>query len=224
MKTAVLMIAAVCAGPACAQSVEDSRSSSATALNGATPKPTHCRLGPSDYMWPIVPAKTASDIVNAAGYDYEIVATYPMSPSSVPIALGDRFILEAHSTDRRRFKLTHSNKLGTPIAWSNLSLDGTNLWAKGDARLHGSKDVIGEYIVYRIPDNWAPRPRVCKHSPPTPPTCRSVHIEYFEETDGTNMPMKPELKAGSVEAISATQRCEPAAMETSEGDGDEGPA
>jgi hypothetical protein len=125
--------------------------------------PTHCRLGPDRREWPIR-AGPAAEVASGADGDYQIVKDYIPSPPSNPriaIKLDDRIRLVAVGSDRLRLiHLQNRPGLGyRELAVATLVSDSSGLWFRGAARLAGSSEPVGEYIVFRHRDLPAPKSR-----------------------------------------------------------------
>lgn len=185
--------------------------------------PSHCRFGKAiNHLWPIF-AVALADLKTGPDSDWYIVHDFVLYPPvrAIEIKKEDRFkITDGVKADE--LTLVHSRPTtGKEVARATIRMDGP-LWATGRAVSTATGKEVGDYFVFRIPDNHNNRPKECKHPNNSAANCASVHIEYFQDGDTTNDKFRP-VVGTTVKPIAGTDTCEIVAFETDDGDGDIGP-
>jgi len=193
--------------------------------NMTTFSPTHCRISGPVQRWPIK-AISSSDLESGPNRNWEIVHDYATGTESPKIRIGatDRFKI-ASTGASGEMQLEHYKKgQADPTASALIKIDSVGkLWARGRAKLRGANDSIGEYYVFRIPDNHHNVSQKCMHSKGdiTLP-CSTLHFEYFEDDDDDNIQEKPVLDYNVIKITEEAPRSEKL-LQTGDGDGDNGP-
>lgn len=188
--------------------------------------PTHCRHGKApDHRWPIFTITTA-DLKSGKDHNWHILHDFAMRPANPELVIDpkDRFIIiDGAKSDE--LSLVHTREISgkyKEIARATITIKGAMLWASGRAVLKTSGKEIGDYFVFRIPDNLNNRTKKCEHPNNYGAiSCPSLHVEYFEDTDIKNLPFKPVLGT-NVKPTSSAASCI-ISFETGDGDGDNGP-
>lgn len=186
--------------------------------------PSHCRFGKAiDHLWPIF-AISLADLKTGPDSNWYILHDFVLYPPNPGIKIDeeDRFkITDGATADE--LNLVHTRpKTGKEIARATIKMDGS-LWAKGRAVSTATGKEVGDYFVFRIPDNHNNGSRKCEHpNGDKTKKCASVHIEYFQDGDTANDPFRP-VVGTTVKSIAGAVTCKPIAQETDDGDGDIGP-
>lgn len=188
--------------------------------------PTHCRYGKApDHRWPIFTI-TVADLKSGKDHNWHILHDFAMRPPKPELVIdpNDRFII-VDGAASGELSLVHTREISgkyQEIARGTLTMNASMLWASGRAVLKTTGKEIGDYFVFRIPDNQNNHTKKCEHpNNYGAASCPSLHVEYFEDSDIKNLPFKPVLGT-NVKPTSSAASCI-ISFETGDGDGDNGP-
>lgn len=227
MRGALVLAVLVVGGCADVGSRKTLTSASSVAMTVTNDLPlTHCRFGPpGNGSWQISPIKYV-DIRSGSKRNFEVVVPYKNTTKArIIIEEHDRFTIE--STDAGPASLTHYKRIGgvyKAVDRASIEIESSDtLWASGEAIRDNETAAVGEYFVFRIPDSDG-TPRPCKHPKNPKTSCQSLHIEYFDATEGAVvLNQRPKLVADNVVPLKDVSSCGEGNAESGEGDTDEGP-
>ena len=188
-------------------------------------KPSHCRLGnTAKQLWPIF-AISLTDLETGPDSNWHILRDHNLYPTNPAITIDekDRFKITDGATAGELTLVHMRPKSGKydEIARAKIELDGS-LWAKGRAVSKATGTEVGDYFLFRIPDNYNNRSGKCGHPNNKATNCASIHIEYFQFGDKPNEKFRPAVGT-TVKQIAGTVTCKKVYFETDDGDGDIGP-
>jgi hypothetical protein len=185
------------------------------------------------YGWPIVSLTSSDDIASLADYHYEIaMMNWGAGISVSPATSTERFDRFTITSSGNQLWLTQDR--GDPynpvfVSSARLTLRPENpphLWAEGYAYADaGGTEPIGIFRVFRLRDRAGQDNAWCRHSHyPYSQTfpkywCRSVLVEFYDSNDPINSLNAPIVGRNVIKESCADLR----ALETSDGEGDEGP-
>ena len=204
---------------------------------------THCRIGheyvrnPNDgsviefpLVW-FVRTAEADEFASASGMNFEIVKNHFNSAVSVtpPVKIDrrDRFV---NTVSGGTVAVAYTNAAGQTgqkdfsAALTMQKFASDNLWAQGDAILQGTTDKAGMIAVFMLADTAS-----CKHSyyaGTSPlPSCKQLLVEYFDKDDLLVAQDLPQTGGLGQNIFPVTHpKCRDGdLMETSDGEGHEGP-